>query len=450
MTMATVAGSVATPPPRLASMDAYRGFVMVCLAANGFGLAATSKNFPDCSIMKALGYQFEHVPWVGCAFWDLIQPSFMFLVGVAVPYSFSRREVEGQSSDKLARHVLLRSFVLILLGVFLSSGGKPTTNFTFMNVLTQIGLGYPFLFLVRNRKFAVQLVAAMLILGGYWAWFAMTPSVVVEKPGEIKLPDDWKLLQGFEAHWQKNANPAATFDLWLLNLFPAASTAPANVAPVPAQPTQQADASANEAKPKDVEPPGLISRCTQIARRFVTRPEPYVFNSGGYQTLNCIPAFVTMLFGLMTGEFIRRASNNRRKTFLTLFVAGLLLLGLGWGWQGLGYCPLVKRIWTPSWTLFSTGWTMLILASFYGIIDGLGWKAWSFPLTVAGMNSMVLYMSGQLLRGWTADLLKRHINTDIFQMFGSKYAPMVEANLVLICFWLFVYWLYRQRIFVRI
>ena len=91
-----------------------------------------------------------------------------------------------------------------------------------------------------------------------------------------------------------------------------------------------------------------------------------------------------------------------------------------------------------------------MLAGFYGIIDGLGWKAWSFPLIVAGMNSMVLYMSGQLLRGWTADLLKRHINEDLFKVFGDRYAPMVEANLVLLCFWLFVYWLYRQRIFVRI
>ncbi|MBC8115408.1 MAG: DUF5009 domain-containing protein, partial [Candidatus Saccharimonas sp.] len=69
------------PSARLGSLDAYRGFVMICLAANGFGIAATAKNFPNSSLWQSLKFQFDHVPWVGCAFWDLIQPSFMFMVG---------------------------------------------------------------------------------------------------------------------------------------------------------------------------------------------------------------------------------------------------------------------------------------------------------------------------------------------------------------------------------
>lgn len=435
---------------RLASLDAYRGFVMICLAANGFGLAAAARNFPDCSIFQAIGYQFEHVAWVGCAFWDLIQPSFMFLVGVAVPYSLTRREAEGESTTKLIVHVLLRSVVLILLGIFLSSVGQPVTNFTFMNVLTQIGLGYPFLFLLRNRGLAVQVSVAILVLGAYWSWFAMTPVTLAQDPREINLPENWKLLQGFEAHWQKNANPAAAFDRWLLNLFPAASD-PANQTK---SATNPAEVVSNEIAAEQTNAPaapvGVVSRIGAILRRLVTRPEPYIYNSGGYQTLNFVPSFVTMLIGLMTGEFIRRESGNRVRTFTTLLVAGLVLLLLGWVWQAVGLCPLVKRIWTPSWTLYSSGLTLLILSGFYGVIDGLGWRAWSFPLIVAGMNSMVLYISGQLLRGWTADLLKRHLNEHIFEIFGEKYAPIVQANLVLLCFWLIVYWLYRQRVFIRV
>ena len=451
MTMQNSAISVPHVSPRLASMDAYRGFVMICLAANGFGLAATSRNFPECSIMQAVGHQFDHVPWTGCVFWDLIQPSFMFLVGVAVPYSLTRREAAGESTGQLVRHVLTRSLVLILLGIFLSSGGKPTTNFAFMNVLTQIGLGYSFLFLLRNRNFGFQLAVAFGILVGYWAWFALTPVVPVERPQEIGLPENWPLLTGFEAHWQKNANPASRFDQWLLNLFPSATQSSQVTTPKPGpaiSPVETAVTPASESV--EAAAPGFADRCSQILRRLVTRPEPYVYNNGGYQTLNCIPAFVTMLLGLMAGEFIRRPNQSRVTTFWMLMLAGIILLGLGWVWQATGGCPLVKRIWTPSWTLFSTGWTTLMLAGFYGIIDVLGWKAWSFPLVVAGMNSMVLYMSGQLLRGWTADLLKRHLNEDLFKMAGDKYAPTIEASLVLLCFWLFVYWLYRQRIFVRI
>lgn len=449
MSATAASAPAATESTRLTSMDAYRGFVMLCLAAGGFGLKKVSESFPDSPIWREVGYQFEHVAWVGCAFWDLIQPSFMFLVGVAMPYSFARRE-KTESSAAVVKHVLFRSLVLILLGLFLSSVGKPTTDFSFMNVLTQIGLGYPFLFLLRNRGFITQLAASILILGAYWAWFASTPVVPIENLADYKLPENWVRQEGFNAHWEKHVNPAAKFDQWFLNLFPApvppsqptppaAETKPAATSETPAQDGVAAQST-----------PGIAATIGQILRRLVTRTEPYVLNNGGYQTLNFIPSLVTMLFGLMTGEFIRRIGRNRARTFLTLLFAGLLLLGLGWGWQQLGGCPLVKRIWTPSWTLFSTGWTLLILSGFYGIIDGLGWKAWSFPLVVAGMNSMVLYMMGQLLRGWTSDLLKRHLNENIFTIFGSTYSPIVQSTMVMFCFWLFVYWLYRQRIFVRI
>lgn len=453
MTESAPAPGVSNETARLTSMDAYRGFVMVCLAANGFGLNKLAKQFPDNATMKAIGYQFDHVPWVGCAFWDLIQPSFMFLVGVALPFSCARREKTGASKNGLLKHALIRSFILILLGIFLSSIGQKTTNFAFMNVLTQIGLGYSFLYLVKNRYVIVQVLIAAAILGGYWAWFALTPAVAIENKSDHHLPDDWVLLEGFQAHWQKNANPAAAFDQWFLNLFPpqqAPAEKPANPPATPAESTATNPETPKTETPAEPKPPGVLDNVTAALRRLVTRPEPYVFNAGGYQTLNFIPSFVTMLLGLMAGELIRRENASVRKKFLLLVIFGLLLLGLGYGWHAYGGCPLVKRIWTPSWTLFSTGWTLLILAGFYGIIDGLGWKAWSFPLVVAGMNSMVLYLLGQLLRPWTAELLKRHINENLFLTFGAAWSPVVEATCVLLCFWLFVYWLYRQRIFVRI
>src|SRR5262245_34302473 len=69
-------------PGRLRSLDAYRGFIMLAMASGGLGFAVMARNYPDNALLQFLGYEFDHVDWTGCAFWDLIQPSFMFMVGV--------------------------------------------------------------------------------------------------------------------------------------------------------------------------------------------------------------------------------------------------------------------------------------------------------------------------------------------------------------------------------
>jgi predicted acyltransferase len=86
-------------------------------------------------------------------------------------------------------------------------------------------------------------------------------------------------------------------------------------------------------------------------------------------------------------------------------------------------------------------------------MDGLGWKWLGYPLIVAGANSILLYVMGQTLSGWTSQTLTRHFGTGLFELYGlvgSQYAPIVQSCSVLLVFWLFVFWLYRQRIFVRI
>lgn len=398
--MAAGRPEIPTAPQRLASLDAYRGFVMICLAASGFGIPQAAKNFPESSFWQAAALQFEHIPWVGCAFWDLIQPSFMFMVGVALPFSLHRRRAAGDSSIGLWGHACWRALVLVLLGIALSSIGQKQTNFTFVNVLTQIGLGYALLFLIAFWPTWLQWLTAVLILAGYWAWFATYP---LPPPNFdytlVGMPADWPLLTGFEAHWQKNMNAAAAFDVWFMNLFP--------------------------------------------------RPEPFLFNGGGYQTLNFIPSLATMLFGVLAGDFIRR-NTNRWKVVGVLVVGGLLGLASGLALNTFDLCPLVKRIWTPSWALYSTGWTVLMLAAFYLVIDIIGLRRWSFPLQVAGMNSIALYIMGQTLRPFTRETLNTHLGSQWVNLFGENYAPIVQSCGILLVFWIFVYWLYRQRVFLKI
>ncbi len=391
-------------PTRLVSLDAYRGLTMLAMASGGLGLHRFAENMRaaghDTTFWQTVSYQFEHVPWIGCSAWDLIQPSFMFMVGVAMAYSYTSRAAHGQTWGQMLRHALVRSFVLIALGIFLRSNGREQTNFTFEDVLTQIGLGYTFLFLLWNRPAWVQWSAAFGILIGYWALFYFYPL-----PPEgfdyasVGVGPDWPHLSGWAAHWDKNTNAAHYFDVWFLNLFP--------------------------------------------------RATPFLYNGGGYLTLSFIPSLATMIFGLLAGDLLRSRWADGRK-FAILVTAGVLGLASGWLLQEMGICPIVKRIWTPSWALFSAGWSCLILAAFYGVVDLLGFRRWTFPLVVVGMNSITMYVLAGLTKGWFYQSIKTHFGAGVFEFAGETYAPVVTQVAVLLAMWLFLYWLYRQRVFIRI
>lgn len=415
----------ATPPTRLASLDAYRGFVMLAMASSGLGFAAVSKNFPDSEVWKFLAGQTDHVAWRGCAFWDLIQPSFMFIVGVAMPWAYANRKARGEGWWSQFGHAIGRSLVLIALGVFLSSNGSRQTNWTFVNVLTQIGLGYTFVFLVLGLNRAWQWAAALAILVGYWAFFAFWPL-----PGQTGT---WPVAPEFATlgdHWAKNANAASDYDSKFLNLLP------------------YPDGSG------------------------------FKENNGGYTTLNFIPSIATAIFGVLVGRLLKSGATGRRKT-ATLLVAGVagvvlgtLIDGEALGGLGLHYTlgPSVKRIWSPTWVIVSTGWACLMMAAFYAIVDVWGWRKWAFPLVVVGANSIVMYVMAQLIRGWVKGTLRTHLTTAAYVMdhwlglgpslapkveksgvlFAGPYGPIYEQASILFVLWLICLWLYRRRIFVRI
>jgi predicted acyltransferase len=392
--------SASFPAGRLASIDAYRGGVMLLMASNELAIPEVARKFPDSPLWQALAFQFSHVPWRGWALWDMIQPSFMFLVGVSMVFSYSGRQARGDTWGQMFRHAAVRALILTFLGVFLRSNGASQTYFTFEDVLSQIGLGYVFLFLLWDKSWKVQLAAALGILAAYWALFAFYPP----RPAgfdysTVGVAADWRRLQGFEAQWDKNTNPASDFDRWFLNRFP--------------------------------------------------RKEPFEFNSGGYQTLSFIPSLGTMIFGLIAGHILRGPRTNWQKLGL-LLLGGGLLIGAGLGLDAAGVCPLVKRIWTPSWALFSAGAAMAALGVFYGLVDltGLRWAVW--PLIVVGMNSIVVYLMHFLCDDWILATIRTHFGERPFGILGEPYAPLVERVLVLAVMWLVCVWLYRQKIFVRI
>jgi predicted acyltransferase len=389
------------PARRLASLDAYRGFVMLAMASGGaaiFGSIAQAPETPLEYLASVLAVQFEHADWRGCTFWDLIQPSFMFMVGMAMPFSYASRRDRGESPRRLQAHALLRSLMLILLAIFLSSNGSPRTNFVFVNVLAQIGLGYTFVFLLLDRKPFVQLATALAILAGYWLLFALYPAdhnSLFLGPRGVDL--EGVRVPGFFAHWNKDTNVAAAFDRWFLNLFP--------------------------------RPDG----------------QPFVLDRGGYATLNFVPSIATMLFGVMAGELLRSPRPSAAK-FRILLIAGAIGWALG-KWMNFNVCPIVKRIWTPSWVVYSTGWSCWLLAAFYGLIDLAGYRRWAFPLVVVGMNSIAMYVMAQLMKPFIRKSLRTHLGDGLF---SGPWGSLVQALAVLLVLWLICYWLYRRKIFIKI
>lgn len=376
---------------------------MLLMMAEVLRLKRVAQAIPDSAFWGFLAWNQSHVEWVGASLHDLIQPSFSFLVGVALPFSLAARAARGESPSAMGWHALRRALLLVLLGVFLRSVNRGATHWTFEDTLTQIGLGYGFLFALALRPPRAAVVAFVAILLGVWAAFAAWPLPGAEfDHSRVGVSAEWLAANGqagFAAHWNKNSNLAWAFDTWWLNLFP--------------------------------------------------REKPFAFNAGGYATLSFVPTLATMLLGLMAGRVLHGAGSTREK-LRWLVRAGLVCLTVGIIWGAVGLCPVVKRIWTPSWVLASGGACLLLLAAFMAWLPPGKTSRAAFPLLVIGSNSIAAYVMAHLFDAFIAKNLVTHFGTGPFRVFGAAYEPLLHGAAVLLVLWLMLYWLQRRRIFLRI
>jgi predicted acyltransferase len=214
------------------------------------------------------------------------------------------------------------------------------------------------------------------------------------------VPADWPHhYQGLAAHFNKNSNLAWAFDTWFLNLFP--------------------------------------------------RVAPFTHNGGGYATLSFIPTLGTMILGLVAGRWLR-SGQPARELLKRFLLAGVVGIALGLLLHYTGVCPLVKRIWTPAWTLFSGGCCFLLLAGFYYLVDQRGWRRPVFPLIVIGMNSIAIYVLVHLIDGFIIESFKVHFGREVFNVLGEGNATLLSGGYALLVFWLILYWMYRRKLFIRI
>ena len=492
-------------PGRLVSLDAFRGFIMMMLAATGFGIAKFAKIDDSSAVWQVhnheywnnVAWHFDHPVWrsafeyykVSC--WDLIQPAFMFMVGVAMPFSYARRSQQDHSFLRRALHALMRSIALVLIGVFLQSHGRPHTTWEFPNVLCQIGLGYFFAWCLLNFKPMVQGVALAAILIGYWGLFFFNPPPADYDYASVSASaKDGEVFDGRYAAWSKNANAAFFFDRWLLpklRTVPEPDPQPAEGAatvhrnsdwrPVAMALRQDSEATiASEVSPDAIqapvaENPGISQPVADasaaesasppagsgwIRRVFLQNDVPWKPNTGGYATLSFVPSIGTTILGMLCGQLLLAGGLSNWKKLGILIVTAGICLGLGI-LADMTVCPIVKRIWTPSWVLFSGGYVIGMLALFYLLFDIAPLKFLAFPLVVVGMNSILTYLLGQTVGGWTQEgLINVHFAGLIEATFGARaldpdwYAPITLATGTFVVFWLFLYWLHRQKIYLRL
>jgi predicted acyltransferase len=219
MYMSTSSSSPGTE--RLLSLDFFRGATMFLLIAEFTHLFSLLYDPAlEGSVLHAIAAQFHHHPWNGLRFWDLIQPYFMFIVGVAMPYSLSNRLKRGQSRKQITRHAIQRAILLLVLGWALYCIGPGKIVFRFQNVLAQLAVTYMLAYLFMHKPARVQIVFSVVLLAateviyrGFWVEGFNHPFTPNENFGT------WLDLQyggaDLNGHWVSfNAIPTTAHTIW--------------------------------------------------------------------------------------------------------------------------------------------------------------------------------------------------------------------------------------------
>jgi len=351
---------------RLVSLDAYRGMIMICLISVGFGLSA----FEGHPYLGFLSTQVDHVQWQGMVFWDLIQPAFMFMVGMAMPFAYTKRRSLGLSHQKIFLHVIQRAVFLIVIANVIGTIHRGEPGIGFINVLNQIAIGYFLAFLVINRSYLAQgLTAAGILLLYSIAWMLY--------PGN-----------GPGGPWEMSVqNLGGDFDMWLLGR-----------------------------------------------------------NYGGfYVGLNAIPSTVTILFGMMIGRVVGSTESPKR-ILQILALAGVSGIVAGLALSPL--IPIIKRIWTASFTLYSAGFVILGLLLVYWAVEMKKWTRWTYVAVVVGMNSIFAYIIFQLARGSVEDAVMAFIRPLVEAM--GPWGSVLHSLLSLAVIWYVLRFFYKHRIFFKV
>jgi len=354
---------------RIQSIDFFRGITMFLLVGEFTGLySLITDPSMEGSIFYWVGEQFHHHAWNGLRFWDLVQPFFMFLVGVSLPFAINKRSTESETG--ISSHIIKRSVILLLLGWGLYCIGPGRITFNFQNVLAQIAFTYLIAYLIMDRSLIFQIVFSIGLLGITELLYRLFP------------------VEGFNQAFVAAHN----FGEWIEYLI-------------------------------DGETPG-----------------------GHWVSINALPTAAHTIWGVLVGKLLM-SGKPFRDILKQLVIAGILLVLVGYLMDPV--TPIIKRIATSSFVIVSGGWSILLMALSYWVIDIKKKDRIVFLFGVVSMNSLFIYVFAHL---GGCEFIEKILHPFTYLLFdwGGLSAPIITSVLVWFMMWYLCYWMYKKRLFIKI
>jgi predicted acyltransferase len=361
-----------TEHDRILSIDFFRGITMFLLIGEFSELFNYLKDpYFEGTIVSFLSTQVHHHPWNGLHFWDLIQPFFMFIVGVAMPFSFSKRWNRGDSWNATFRHTLKRSFLLLFLGWAVYCIGPGKIEFRFTNVLLQLSLTYLIAFLMMRKAVKWQLLVSFGMILLYYLLYQLWP------------------VEGFNQPFVADHNFGTWFDL---NIF------------------------------------GQT-------------------NGGHWVSVNAIATTAHTIWGVVAGMILMNDWSPAKKIRILLLTG---MIGVVTGFALDPWVPIIKRICTPSFVIVSGGFALIAMALSYWIIDVLKFRRGTKFFAVVGMNPLFIYVFAIVGGNELIARIYKPFVPVFFGWGGNLAINIAVSSLVWFSLWYICYFLYKQKIFIRV
>lgn len=399
------------PGQRLLSLDFLRGLIMVLLAFEASGLYHHLTTAAEDTMWQGLIIQFDHHPWNGLRFWDLIQPGFMFIAGTAMAYSITKQRQQGMTWNQTFRKALRRSGWLFFWGVLDYAVRKTGLSFELWDVLTQLSFTTLVAFLIFNWSYRSQALVCvgLLLLTEVLYRFTNIP--------------------GFDQPFTDQKNFGNWMDLQLMNKINSGGWVAINCLPT-----------------------AVHTIAGSMVGKFLLQQSSIKVRK---PTANLDSPAADAVQGNVVAASSKQTTEGKgsdKSVLLPLIIGGLISLVAGFGLDLAGITPIIKRIATTSFTLASLGWCLWALAVCYWWIDILQHRNYLKFFTIVGMNSIFIYLFFEIVGSRWFNGYVGAVTNGLMSFVNMPELPMliITSLCIFTLEWLLCYFLYKKKIFFRV